>query len=120
MVWWLRSVSVAAALVLTAVLLRRWLLALVAVIGGLVVAIGVLVASAYVAGQWRRARAVRLFRAVWETRGKDLLLVCSNGPHRQRHVEETWLARWGHRAVLLNWSDRRKWDPWAAAAPNLF
>jgi len=58
---------------------------------------------------WRTLRAVARFRNTWGSRGKDLLLVYSNSPHWQRYVEQSWLPRWGHRAVVLNWSDRRQW-----------
>lgn len=53
--------------------------------------------------------AVRRFRAEWGPQGKDLLLVSSNSPRWQVYVEENWLPKWGERAVLLNWSERRLW-----------
>jgi hypothetical protein len=79
--------------------------------GLLVFAAGVIViaAASYAAHVWRQWRAVRRFRAVWKPRGKDVLLVYSNSPHWQGYVEDTWLPRWGHRAVVLNWSDRAVW-----------
>jgi hypothetical protein len=79
--------------------------------GLLVFAAGVIViaAASYGAHVWRQWRAVRRFRRVCEPQGKDVLLVYSNSPHWQGHVEDTWLPRWGHRAVVLNWSDRRVW-----------
>jgi hypothetical protein len=47
--------------------------------------------------------AVKRFRAVWHPQGKDLLLVYSNSPNWQQHVEEQWLPKWRQRAVVLNW-----------------
>jgi hypothetical protein len=60
------------------------------------------------------------FRRTWQVQGKDLLLVYSNGPHWQRYVEQPWLPRWGHRAVVLNWSERRTWKRRAPAEVALF
>lgn len=45
----------------------------------------------------------------WCTRGRDVLLVYSNSPIWQSYVEERLLPRLAHRAVVLNWSDRRLW-----------
>lgn len=56
-----------------------------------------LVLVAQTAKWWQEWRAVRRFRAAWEPRGKDLLLVYSNSPHWKAYVEERWLPRWGHR-----------------------
>lgn len=74
---------------------------------------GVVVAAfvaAYITDRWRKRRAVKRFRARWRDEGKDLLLVYSNSPNWQRYVEETWLPRWGDRAVVLNWSERSTWQ----------
>jgi hypothetical protein len=70
------------------------------------VAVGVLAYLAYV---WRQWRAVQHFRRKWRPEGKDLLIVYSNSPHWQRYVEDNWLPKWGDRAVVLNWSNRRAW-----------
>ena len=86
----------------------------------LAVAITALAGAAYVYDRWRKWRAVRRFRAVWGTEGRDLLLVYSNSPTWQRYVEQTWLPRWGHRAVVLNWSERSKWGRFARAEVALF
>ena len=72
-------------------------------------ALAVLAVGAYVTDQWLKWRAVRRFRAVWGTQGKHILLVHSESPHWQRYIDENWLPRWGHRAVLLNWSERNTW-----------
>jgi hypothetical protein len=77
---------------------------LVFIVVGLLIGLGALGLAT-----WRGARAVRRFRAVWGTRGKDLLLVYSNSPHWQHYVETHWLRRWGERAVVLNWSERARW-----------
>jgi hypothetical protein len=47
----------------------------------------------------------------WCTRGRDVLLVYSNSPIWQSYVEEMLLPRLSHRAIVLNWSQRRKWTP---------
>lgn len=113
MVVWLRRIGATLAVVIGAVRLWRGLLILVAMLAALVV-------GAYVGDQWRKWRAVRRFRSIWGIQGKDLLLVYSNSPHWQRHVEENWLPRWGHRVVVLNWSERSKWARPARAEVALF
>ena len=82
----------------------------------MVVAFGL---GAIAVATWRGARAVRRFRAVWGTQGKDLLLVYSNSPHWQSYIETHWLPRWGERAVVLNWSERARW-PADSPAVRLF
>jgi hypothetical protein len=113
MVGWLKRIALVVAIAWGVALLWRGLL----VFAGLV---ALLAASIYLGGRWRKRRAVRRFRAAWGEAGKDLLLVYSNSPHWQRYVEETWLARWGHRAVVLNWSERRQWKPSQRAEAALF
>lgn len=54
--------------------------------------------------------AAQNFRRKYSPAGKDLLLVYSTSPHWQRYVETEWLPKWGHRAVVLNWSERRQWQ----------
>ena len=82
------------------VLLWRYVVGVIAVIAGLVV----------IAWTWHvvvQRAAVSRFRAAYPV--KNLLLVYSNSPHWQRYVEETWLPRWGDRAIVLNWSERHTW-----------
>jgi hypothetical protein len=67
-----------------------------------------------------RERATRRFRREWADRGKDLILVYSDSPHWRGHVEHTWLPRWGQRAVVLNWSERRTWSEHASSEVALF
>jgi hypothetical protein len=113
MVVWLKRVAVTLAVVTGVVLLWRSALVLAA-------AIATVTVGAYVGDQWRKWRAVRRFRSAWGVQGKDLLLVYSNSPHWQRYVEETWLPRWGHRAVVLNWSERSTWGRSARTEVALF
>lgn len=74
-----------------------------------IVAGALIVVGWYIGIKVRQWWAVRRFRRTWQPRGKDLLIVYSDSPHWQLFVEEQWLPRWGHRAVVLNWSDRREW-----------
>ena len=90
------------ALATACVLLWRGILILAALIAGIVVA-------AYFVSVWRRWRVIHLFRAAWQSQGRDLLLDYSNSPNWKRYVEEEWLPRWGDRAVVLNWSERQNW-----------
>lgn len=55
-----------------------------------------------------------LYLAVWIAwcgRGRNILLVYSNSPIWQAYFERDILPRLGRRAVVLNWSERRKWRP---------
>lgn len=45
----------------------------------------------------------------WLTRGRDLLFVYSDSPHWKEYIEQEILPRIQHRAIILNWSERRKW-----------
>ena len=54
--------------------------------------------------------AAQRFRRAYRSLGKDLLLVYSNSPHWQSYVETNWIPRWESRAVILNWSERSKWN----------
>jgi hypothetical protein len=83
-------------------------------------AVALMLAVGFVWSKARRIWAVRRFRRAWQPRGKDLLIVYSNSSHWQSYVEEQWLARWGHRAVVLNWSDRRRWTGNRSAEVALF
>jgi hypothetical protein len=56
--------------------------------------------------------AFTLLLVVWTTwcpRGRYALVVYSNSPIWQRYFEERVLPAIGHRGVVLNWSDRKKW-----------
>jgi hypothetical protein len=113
MALWLKRLGLSLAAVIGVLLIWRGLLILAAAIAALVVII-------YVRDRWRKWRAVRRFRAIWGIQGKDLLLVYSNSPHWQRYIEENWLPRWGHRAVVLNWSERSVWGRPARIEVALF
>lgn len=58
---------------------------------------------------FRNRRAARRFHDAFGPLGKDLLLVTSDSPHWKEHIERNWLARWGNRAVVINWSERSRW-----------
>src|SRR5438132_14887 len=79
----------------------------------LIGAIALAVLITFVYNSWRSARAQRRFRVAYGPKRKDLLLVYSNSPNWQTYVETAWLPRWGERAVLLNWSERSRWQPGA-------
>ena len=82
--------------------------------------IAILVGSGIVVVAWRERRAVRRFRAAYGPQGKILLLVYSNSPHWQLYVEQHWLPKWEHRAVVLNWSQRAQWENSARPEALLF
>lgn len=50
-------------------------------------------------------------RGTWHPRGVVGLLVYSRSPNWQEHIERNWLPTLGGRLEILNWSDRRLWDP---------
>lgn len=86
------------------------LLVLLGLIGSpFLLALALIVAAGYVRVQLLRWVALRRFRGRWLSRGRDLLIVYSDSPHWQTYVQERWLPKWGHRAVVLNWSERRRW-----------
>ena len=113
MMVWLRRIAVALAILIVGVVLWPGLLAVT-------LAIPLVVIGVFALDRWRKWRSVRAFRATWAAQGKDLLLVYSNSPHWQRYVEETWLPRWGHRAVVLNWSERSQWTDSSRADVAIF
>jgi hypothetical protein len=45
----------------------------------------------------------------WCPRGKDILFVYSNSPIWHDYIEQHFLPRLGDRAVLMNWSERKRW-----------
>jgi hypothetical protein len=110
---WLKRIGAALLVGLGIVFAWRFLLAFL-------LGIAAIAAGAYLLVQWRRWRAVSRFRAAWGGQGTDLLLVYSASPHWQRYVEEQWLPRWGHRAVVLNWSERCDWPHPPPAEVALF
>jgi hypothetical protein len=45
----------------------------------------------------------------WNTRGINLIYIYSNSPTWQEHVEKDILPHLPRRAIVLNWSERKKW-----------
>ena len=45
----------------------------------------------------------------WCLRGRDILFVYSDSPIWRDHVEQHILPHLGERAVVLNWSQRKRW-----------
>ena len=55
---------------------------------------------------------VALYAAIWGSwlpRGRDVLFAYSNSPVWQDRVEREILPLIGHRAIVLNWSERARW-----------
>lgn len=46
---------------------------------------------------------------VWLPHSKNVLFVYSNSPNWQKHIEENILPQIGDRAIVLNWSERKRW-----------
>jgi len=97
-----RIVTILVALVVIALLWRALL-----ILTGVIATFSAVI---LLVGWWRERRAIRRFRAAYGPQGKILLLVYSNSPHWQLYAEQHWLPRWGHRAVVLNWSERAEWE----------
>lgn len=58
---------------------------------------------------------LRLFIwAWWCPRGRDVLFVYSDSPIWQDEIESRILPELGDRAVVLNWSERKRWS-WSVA-----
>ena len=47
---------------------------------------------------------------VWNTRGIRVLYVYSNSLHWQEYIEENILPRLPERSIVLNWSERKRWQ----------
>jgi hypothetical protein len=45
----------------------------------------------------------------WCSRGRDVLLVYSDSPIWREYVEQNMLPRFSKRAIVMNWSERRRW-----------
>jgi len=86
------------------------LIALLVLIGWpFLLAVAFIIAGGYVGVRLRQRWALHRFRRTWRPHGKDLLIVYSDSPHWRAYIEERWLPKWGHRAVVLNWSERQVW-----------
>lgn len=46
----------------------------------------------------------------WYTRGRSVLFVYSNSPNWQEYIEQRILPRFPVNAIIMNWSDRKKWN----------
>jgi hypothetical protein len=69
---------------------------------------------------WRAYGARRAFANTFGHQGIDVLLVTSNSPNWQSYIASEWLPRLSGRAVVLNWSDRQRWDREPPAAVAAF
>jgi hypothetical protein len=52
---------------------------------------------------------------VWLPRGKDVLVVLSESPIWHEYMLAEILPPVQHRAVVLNWSERKRWPRWSFA-----
>ena len=99
---WVKRIALG--IVAIVAILFLWRVLLVIVVG-----LAALVAAVLLLERWREWWATYRFRRLWGRQGKDLLIVYSDSPHWQVYVEEHWLPKWGDRAVVLNWSQRKQW-----------
>lgn len=60
--------------------------------------------------RWIKGKRLRhQFELKWGRHGKRFLLVYSESPKWQKHIEEKWIPKLKERAVFLNWSRRGEW-----------
>ena len=69
---------------------------------------------------YRTSALRRAFQSRFGANDKIGILVYSNGPHWQRYIEDNWLPRFGHRFVVLNWSERSTWQRDHALESKIF
>jgi len=50
------------------------------------------------------------FTFKWAKNGKNILFIHSNSPNWQQYIEENIIPKIDKKAVLLNWSERSKWE----------
>jgi len=97
-----------------------------AAVGCMAIALPVLVilSPVFVLAAWydhyRTGALRRAFQRRFGTKDKIGVLVYSNGPHWQRYIEDNWLPRFGHRFVVLNWSERSTWQRDHALESKIF
>ena len=60
-----------------------------------------------------RALLYLLVWALWLPKGKDVLFVYSDSPIWQEYMTTRVLPQLQDRAVVLNWSERKKWSRWS-------
>jgi hypothetical protein len=94
------------AVVLTLLVVVTWVWSWLGLLGLLGGAIAIYLVATKLHWWW----TLRQFRRKWSGQGKDLLLVYSNSPHWQGYIEERWLPLVKDRAVVLNWSERSRWE----------
>ena len=49
-------------------------------------------------------------RNVWLEQGRDILFVTSNSPVWAKHIDQEILPLIKNRAIVINWSERTKWE----------
>lgn len=86
--------------------LRSWQFALLAPLIVLVVPVAVIAFLLYAAAS---AVLYLLIWLLWCTRGKDVLFVYSDSPIWREYLESEVLPKIAQRAVVLNWSKRKRW-----------
>jgi hypothetical protein len=61
---------------------------------------------------WEEFRTRALYRQFVRKHGPAVrgILVYSNSPDRQAHIEREWLPHLDGRLVILNWSERTRWS----------
>ena len=57
---------------------------------------------------------------LWCTRGKFVLFVYSDSPIWQEYVTDHFLLKIRDRAIVLNWSEQRKWTKWFSLSVMAF
>jgi hypothetical protein len=62
-----------------------------------------------------RAGVYALFWLLWLPRGKDTLFIYSDSPIWREYMINEVLPLLHKRAIVLNWSQRRKWKRWSLA-----
>jgi hypothetical protein len=73
--------------------------------------IAVVVIGSYVTARMNRARLLRECQRVYDPRGIRFLVVYSESPTWEAHIRASWLPRFGEQAVVLNWTNRARWEP---------
>lgn len=75
-----------------------------------------LAAAALVLALLHRVVLYLLIWLLWLPKGKDVLLVYSDSTVWRDYMTREIIPLVGERAILLNWSERRKWSPWMLSA----
>ena len=52
---------------------------------------------------------------LWNTRGTHVLFVYSDSPAWKPYIEQNIIPRLPPQTIILNWSDRRRWQRWSLA-----